>query len=337
VPDFYARLPKAELHVHIEGTLEVELSFALAERNGLPPPFRSVEAARRARRFTDLQSFLDVYYKMVDVLRTEQDFTDLADAYFAKARGQGVVHAEIFFDPQAHLKRGLTFETFFDGLWSAVLRSERRYGITSGLIMCFLRDESEESAQATLTAALPHAEKILGVGLDSAELGHPPSKFKGVFERARRAGWRCVAHAGEEGPPAYIREALDVLQVERVDHGVRCMEEPALVERLREERVPLTVCPFSNVKLRVVGELRAHPLRAMLEAGLLATCNSDDPAYFGGYVADNLREAARALALSDEQVVTLAKNSFEASFLSPAQKAAGIGRVEASVAAVERR
>ena len=335
--DFYARLPKAELHLHIEGTFEPELIFAIAERNKLAPPYPSVEAARAAYSFTDLQSFLDVYYRAMSVLRTETDFADLAGAYFERARAQGVVHAEIFFDPQAHLDRGLAFETVIDGLWSVISRSEERYGITSALIMCFLRDLSEDSAQTTLTSALPHVEKIIGVGLDSAERGNPPSKFKAVYERARSAGLRCVAHAGEEGPPEYIREALDVLKVERVDHGVRCMEDPMLVERLRDERIPLTVCPLSNVKLRVVDRLRDHPLGKMLDAGLLATCNSDDPAYFGGYVADNLRSVCEALALSQEQAVALARNSFEASFVSPSRKTTLLAELDAAAGAVVGR
>jgi adenosine deaminase len=335
--DLYTRLPKAELHLHIEGTAEPELVFAIAERNKLKPPFPSIEAARAAYHFTDLESFLNLYYRTLDVLRTEQDFADLADAYFRRARAQGVVHAEIFFDPQAHLRRGVVFETFLSGLWSVVSQSQSRYGITSALIMCFLRDESEESAQATLTAALPHAEKIIAVGLDSAEVGNPPSKFVRLFERARSAGWRCVAHAGEEGPPSYIREALDLLHVERIDHGVRCMDDPALVERLRAERVPLTVCPLSNVKLRVVDELGRHPLGAMLHAGLVATCNSDDPAYFGGYVADNFREVAAALQLSTADLVTLAKNSFEASFLDRVQKADYLAQIDSTLEAKDAR
>ena len=332
----FARLPKAELHLHIEGTLEPEQMFLFAERNGLEPPYSSVEAARAAYDFTDLQSFLDLYYRGTSVLRTEDDFADLADAYFRKAKAQGVVHAELFFDPQAHLRRGLTFETFFDGLWSVVSRSGERYGITSGLIMCFMRDLGADSAQHALTAALPHAEKIVAVGLDSTEVGNPPSLYADVFERARIAGWRCVAHAGEEGPPAYIREALDVLKVARIDHGVRCMEDPALVERLRRERIPLTVCPFSNVKLRVVADLRAHPLGAMLAEGLVVTCNSDDPAYFGGYVADNLREVCGALALPPQAAATLARNSFEAAFLSGRQKAAYSALLESWLTAVEQ-
>jgi adenosine deaminase len=310
--------------------------FFFARRNGLEPPYPSVEAARAAYQFADLQSFLDLYYRGMNVLRTEADFADLADAYFRRAKAQGVLHAEIFFDPQAHLNRGLTFETFFDGLWSIVSRSEERYGITSGLIMCFLRDLGAESAQNALTAALPHAEKIIAVGLDSTEAGHPPSTYREVFERARIAGWRCVAHAGEEGPPEYIREALDVLLVERIDHGVRSMEDPGLVARLRTERVPLTVCPFSNVKLRVVDDLRSHPLGAMLAEGLVVTCNSDDPAYFGGYVSDNLRDVCTALALPPQAAASLARNSFEAAFLSPRQKAGYLALLESSLTAVEQ-
>ncbi len=310
--------------------------FLFAERNGLEPPYPTVEAARAAYQFSDLQSFLDLYYRGMNVLRTEADFADLADAYFQKAKAQGVLHAEIFFDPQAHLARGLTFETFLGGLWSVVSRSQERYGITSGLIMCFLRDLGGQSAHNALTAALPHAEKIIAVGLDSTEVGNPPAIYADVFERARIAGWRCVAHAGEEGPPDYISEALDVLEVERIDHGVRCMEDPALVERLRSERIPLTVCPFSNVKLRVVRDLHAHPLAAMLAEGLLVTCNSDDPAYFGGYVADNLRDVCAALALPPQAAATLARNSFQAAFLSPQQKAAYSALLEASLTAVEQ-
>ncbi len=309
------RLPKAELHLHVEGTLEPELTFALAERNRVVLPYRSVEELRRAYEFTGLQSFLDLYYAGMAVLRTEQDFAELAGAYFARAREQGVVHAEIFFDPQAHTDRGVAFETVIGGLWPVIRDSERRYGITSKLIMCFLRDLSAESAMATLERALPYRERIAAVGLDSAEVGHPPSKFARVFERARAEGWKTVAHAGEEGPPAYVWEALDVLKVSRVDHGVRSLEDPALVARLRRERIPLTVCPLSNVKLHVVGDLRRHPLGMMLDAGLVATVNSDDPAYFGGYVGDNFAAVAGALRLSNDQLVTLARNSFEASFI----------------------
>ena len=310
--------------------------FFFAQRNGLEPPYPTVEMARAAYEFNDLQSFLDLYYKGMSVLRTEADFADLADAYFRKARAQGVVHAEIFFDPQAHLGRGLTFETFFDGLWSTVSRSEERYGITSSLIMCFLRDLGPEAAQVALTSALPHSEKIVAVGLDSTEVGYPPSLYAEVFERARIAGWRCVAHAGEEGPPSYIIEALDVLQVERIDHGVRALEDPALVARLRAERIPLTVCPFSNVKLRVVPDLHAHPMAKMLAEGLLVTCNSDDPAYFGGYVGDNLRGVCEALGLPPRAAATLARNSFEAAFISQEQKARYASVLETALTAMEQ-
>ncbi|HEX3549566.1 MAG TPA: adenosine deaminase [Candidatus Elarobacter sp.] len=320
-------IPKAELHLHVEGTLEPELAFALADRNGVTLPFASVDALRRAYAFDDLQSFLNLYYATMAVLRTERDFEELALAYFARAHAQGVVHAEIFFDPQAHTARGVAFATVIDGLWSALREAERRYGITAHLIMCFLRDLTEESAYATLEQALRFGERIVAVGLDSAEVGHPPSKFARVFDRARAEGWKTVAHAGEEGPPSYVREALDVLKVSRIDHGVRSLEDPALVERLRRDRVPLTVCPLSNVKLRVVDTLAQHPLRHMLDAGLLATVNSDDPAYFGGYAGDNLGAVADALQLTAEHVVTLARNSFEASFVEPAQRSALLARI----------
>jgi adenosine deaminase len=315
-------LPKAELHLHIEGTLEPELIFALAERNRVRLPYASVDELRRAYRFTDLQSFLDLYYAAMAVLRTEADFAELAHAYFDRARAQGVVHAEIFFDPQAHTARGVPFETVIDGLWSAVRESAARYGITSKLIMCFLRDQSAASAMATLDEAVRYGERIVAVGLDSAEVGNPPAKFAEVFARARAEGWLTVAHAGEEGPPAYVWEALDVLKVARIDHGVRSLEDPRLVARLREERIPLTVCPLSNVKLRVVDTLRDHPLGKMLGAGLVATVNSDDPAYFGGYVGENYAEVADALGLSNDALLTLARNSFEAAFLSAQEREA---------------
>ncbi|MDP9106821.1 MAG: adenosine deaminase [Candidatus Eremiobacteraeota bacterium] len=327
-PDAF-RLPKAELHVHVEGTFEPELIFALAERNRVALPYASIEALRRAYEFTDLQSFLGLYYAAMAVLRTEADFAELAHAYFARARSQGVVHAELFFDPQAHTARGVPFETVIDGLWSAVRDSEQRYGVTSKLIMCFLRDRSAESALATLEQALPYGERIVAVGLDSAEVGHPPAKFQHVFERALAEGWKTVAHAGEEGPPAYVWEALDLLRVSRVDHGVRSLEDPALVARLRDERIPLTVCPLSNVKLRVFDTLRDHNLGAMLDAGLVATVNSDDPAYFGGYVGDNLAAVAQALSLPPSALVTLARNSFEASFIDERTRNAYLARVDA--------
>ncbi len=325
-------LPKAELHLHIEGTFEPELIFAMAERNRVTLPYPSVDALRRAYEFTDLQSFLDLYYAAMNVLRTERDFAEVAEAYFARAREQGVVHAEIFFDPQAHTARGIPFETVIDGLWSAVRESERRHGITTKLIMCFLRDQSAESAMATLEAALPFGERIVAVGLDSAEVGHPPAKFRRVFERALAQGWKTVAHAGEEGPPAYVWEALDVLKVSRVDHGVRSLEDPALIARLREERMPLTVCPLSNVKLRVFDTLRDHSLPRMLDEDLVATINSDDPAYFGGYVGDNFAAVAEALALPPSALVRLARNSFEASFIDESTRSAYLARLDAAAA-----
>jgi adenosine deaminase len=327
---FAHALPKAELHCHIEGTFEPDLIFTLAERNRIALPFPTVEALRAAYEFTNLQSFLDLYYAGMSVLRHERDFEELAHEYFGRAAAQGVVHAELFFDPQAHTSRGVPFRTVIDGLWAAVRDSERHYGITSKLIMCFLRDRSAESAMATLEEALPYGERIVAVGLDSAEVGHPPSKFARVFERALAEGWKTVAHAGEEGPPAYVWEALDLLHVSRVDHGVRSLEDPALVARLRDERIPLTVCPLSNVKLRVFGSLREHNLREMLDAGIVATVNSDDPAYFGGYCGENFAAVAKALRLDDAALVTLARNSFEASFITPAERAAFLARVDAA-------
>ncbi|MER5496723.1 MULTISPECIES: adenosine deaminase [unclassified Streptomyces] len=308
-------LPKAELHLHIEGTLEPELAFALAERNGVRLPYAGTEELRTAYRFEDLQSFLDLYYALMAVLRTEEDFEQLADAYLARAAAQGVRHAEIFFDPQAHTARGVPVGTVVEGLGRALDRSEEKHGISTQLIMCFLRDESAESALETLEAAKPYLHRISAVGLDSAEVGHPPAKFREVYEAAAALGLRRVAHAGEEGPPAYIREALDVLGVERIDHGLRCMEDPELVERLVADRVPLTLCPLSNVRLRAIDTLEEHPLRDMMAAGLLCTVNSDDPAYFGGYVGDTFHAVHEALGLDREQLRTLARNSFEAAFL----------------------
>ena len=325
------RLPKAELHCHIEGTLEPEMIFELAERNGVKLAFPSVEALRDAYNFTDLQSFLRLYYQGMAVLQTTQDYYDLTTAYLKRASAQGVRHAELFFDPQAHLDRGIAFETVIDGLWNALRDGERTLGITSHLIMCFLRDLSAESAKATLETALPHRDRIVAVGLDSAEVGNPPSKFKAVFDRARAEGFLTVAHAGEEGPPEYIVEALDLLKVSRVDHGVRCMEDPALVARLVKDRVPLTVCPLSNVRLRVVDKIADHPLRRMLEAGLVATCNSDDPPYFGGYIGDNFRESAAALGLTDAELIALARNSFEASFIDDSARERYIGEIDSFV------
>ncbi|MEU5348178.1 adenosine deaminase [Streptomyces sp. NPDC020766] len=308
-------IPKAELHLHIEGTLEPELAFALAARNGVPLPYADTDDLRKAYQFSDLQSFLNLYYELMAVLRTEDDFADLADAYLARAAAQGVRHAEIFFDPQAHISRGVGIGTVVEGLGRALDRSETVHGVSTRLIMCFLRDESAESAMETLQAAKPYLGRIVGVGLDSAEVGHPPVKFREVYEAAAALGLRRVAHAGEEGPPSYITEALDVLGVERIDHGLRCLEDPELVARLVRERVPLTLCPLSNVRLRAVDVLEEHPLPAMLDAGLLCTVNSDDPAYFGGYVGDNFLAVGEALGLSSERLRDLARNSFVASFL----------------------
>jgi adenosine deaminase len=308
-------VPKAELHLHIEGTLEPELAFALAARNGVDLPYADAEALRAAYAFEDLQSFLNLYYELMAVLRTEQDFADLAAAYLARAAAQGVRHAEIFFDPQAHTARGVPLGTVVEGLWRTLRDSERTHGISTGLILCFLRDESAESALATLREATPYLNRISGVGLDSAEVGHPPAKFREVYRAAAELGLHLVAHAGEEGPPAYIAEALDVLGVQRIDHGLRCMEDPDLVERLVREQIPLTLCPLSNVRLRTVDTLDRHPLPAMLEAGLMCTVNSDDPAYFGGYAGDNFDAVRDTLALSDDRLRELARNSFRAAFL----------------------
>ncbi|WP_367041780.1 adenosine deaminase [Streptomyces sp. Je 1-332] len=308
-------LPKAELHLHIEGTLEPELAFSLAARNGVTLPYADTEELRKAYLFDDLQSFLDLYYGLMAVLLTEDDFEELADAYLARAARQGVRHAEIFFDPQAHMARGVGIGTVIEGLGRALDRSEERHGVSTRLIMCFLRDQSAASALETLEAARPHLHRIVGVGLDSAEVGHPPAKFREVYEAAAALGLRRVAHAGEEGPPAYITEALDVLGVERIDHGLRCMEDPQLVERLVRERIPLTLCPLSNVRLRAIDVLEEHPLVRMMDAGLLCTVNSDDPAYFGGYVDDTFHAVREALSLGQERLRELARNSFEASFL----------------------
>jgi adenosine deaminase len=319
---FARDLPKAELHLHIEGTLEPELMFELARRNGVSLPYASVEDVRRAYVFSDLQSFLDIYYAGCRVLLAEQDFYDLTWAYLARAAVQGVRHAEIFFDPQTHTDRGVPFETVISGIHRALEDGQSRLRMTGGLILCFLRHLSAEAAMRVLTEALPFREWILAVGLDSSEVGHPPAKFKDVYDRARASGLLAVAHAGEEGPPAYVWEALDVLKVRRIDHGVRSIEDERLVGRLVEEQIPLTVCPLSNVKLRVFPSLRAHNLKQLLDRGLLVTVNSDDPAYFGGYVADNFQASAAALDLTREQLLTLARNSFVASFVSADQRRA---------------
>ena len=330
---FIAGLPKAELHLHIEGTFEPELMFAIAARNGVELPYDSVAALRAAYAFGNLQDFLNLYYQGMSVLRTERDFYDLTWAYLERARAQTVLHTEIFFDPQGHTQRGVAFETALDGISRALEDGRAKLDISSKLIMCFLRDLSADDAEVTLDAALAHKDRIVGVGLDSAEVGHPPSKFAKVFARARAEGLIPVAHAGEEGPADYVREALDLLKVARIDHGNRSLDDPALVERLARDRVPLTVCPLSNLRLCVVDDIKAHPLKAMLDAGLFATVNSDDPAYFGGYVNENYVAVQEALSLSKTEIVTLARNSFEAAFLKRAEKDAFLDHLDDYVAA----
>ena len=310
-------IPKAELHIHIEGSLEPELMFEIASRNGIRLRHRTVDEVRRAYDFTDLQSFLDIYYEGARVLLKQRDFQEMTAAYLERAAADNVRHAEIFFDPQTHTDRGLEFATVIDGIWAALQDSP----ISAKLILCFLRHLSAESAMKTLERALPFRDRIVAVGLDSSELGNPPSKFAAVFSRARAEGFRTVAHAGEEGPSAYIREALDLLGVSRIDHGVRCIEDPALVAELVARRIPLTVCPLSNVKLRVFPSMKQHNLRELLAHGLRVTINSDDPAYFGGYVVENFLAVHRALGLTTAEVRQLAANSFGASFLSTEEKA----------------
>jgi adenosine deaminase len=329
LPELLRRSPKAELHIHIEGSLEPERIFALAQRNGVALPYASVEALRAAYAFTDLQSFLDIYYAGASVLLTEQDFYDMAWDYAQRAAADHVVHAELFFDPQTHTERGVPIGTVIEGLSRACHDARERLGLSLSLILCFLRHLSEDAAFETLEQALPWRQHFIGVGLDSSERGHPTEKFANVFARCRELGLHVVAHAGEEGPPAYIRSALDVLQVERIDHGVRCTEDPALVRRLALQRVPLTVCPLSNVKLCVFPDLAAHNLPALLEAGLCATVNSDDPAYFGGYLNDNLVQTFAALpALGAREAWQLLTNSLEASFVPPATKGAWQARLD---------
>ena len=330
---FILGLPKAELHLHIEGSLEPELMFALAKRNAVSIPYASVEDVRAAYAFSNLQDFLDIYYAGAAVLLKRQDFHDLAMAYFDRAAADGVVHAEIMFDPQTHTDRGVPFEEVIEGLLSAMAEAEAKHGLTSALILSFLRHLSEEAAFATFVEAEPWLDRIAAVGLDSSEVGHPPEKFARVFAAAAAKGLRLVAHAGEEGPPEYVYEALDVLHVDRIDHGNRALEDAALVERLVRDGMTLTVCPLSNLKLCVVSDLVDHPIDAMLAKGLKATVNSDDPAYFGGYVADNYRAVVTARGLGKTELATLARNSFAGSFLPPEAIAAHIARVDAFVAA----
>lgn len=329
---FIAALPKAELHLHIEGSLEPELMFELARRNGIAIPFATVEDIRAAYAFSNLQDFLDIYYQGMGVLQTEQDFYDLTAAYLSRAHADGVRHSEIFFDPQGHTARGIPFATVVGGITRALDDAQARYDMSSRLIMCFLRHLSEEEAEATLDEARPWLDRIDGVGLDSSEVGHPPAKFQRVFARARDLGLRLVAHAGEEGPPAYVHEALDLLGVDRIDHGNRSLEDEALVARLADDAMCLTVCPLSNLKLCVVDDMTAHPLKTMLDAGLLATVNSDDPSYFGGYVNANYTAVADALDLSRDELVTLARNSFLGAFLDDDAKARHLAAIDAYAA-----
>jgi len=320
VRSFIHDLPKAELHVHIEGTLEPELLFDLAARNRVELPFSTVEEVRKAYAFDNLQSFLDLYYEGAAVLVHERDFYDLAHAYLRTAAAQNVRHAEIFFDPQTHTQRGVELETVVSGLRRALDDAEREWGVSSKLILCFLRNLSAEAAMETLEQALPLKDCIVGVGLDSSERGHPPSKFQDVFERALQSGFLTVAHAGEEGPPDYIWQALNLLGVSRIDHGVRCLEDPELIEYLKEKQIPLTVCPLSNVELRVFDRLEDHNLKTLLDRGLCATVNSDDPAYFGGYIEENYVAVQRALGLDRSRIGKLASNAFHASFLPADEK-----------------
>ncbi len=320
LPELLRLMPKAELHIHIEGSLEPELIFALAKRNGVTLPYASVDALRSAYAFTNLQSFLDIYYAGASVLLKEQDFYDMARAYFVKAREDNVVHAELFFDPQTHTARGVGMDVVIKGLHRACVGAQAEFGISASLIMCFLRHLSEEDAFETLEQAMPYRDLLVGVGLDSGELGNPPEKFARVYARCRELGFHLVAHAGEEGPPAYIWTALDVLKVERIDHGVQAIKDPTLMQRLAKDRIALTVCPLSNLKLCVFPDMGSHNLRHLLNAGLAITINSDDPAYFGGYMNENFTQTFAALGLDTQHAYTLARNSFEASFADEALK-----------------
>lgn len=333
LPALLRSMPKAELHMHIEGSLEPELIFALAQRNSVVIPYASVEELRRAYAFTNLQSFLDIYYAGASVLLTEQDFYDMAWAYLLRAQADNVLHTEMFFDPQTHTARGVAMETVINGLHRACVDAKEKLGVSALLILCFLRHLSEDDAFATLEQALPYRDKFVGVGLDSSEVGHPPEKFAKVFARCRALGFHLVAHAGEEGPPEYVWTALDLLKVERIDHGVQSAKDPALMKRLAQDRIPLTVCPLSNLKLCVFPSLAQHNLGALLDAGLMATVNSDDPAYFGGYVNENFIQTFAATGLTAQHAYTLARNSFEASFVDAAAKQGFIDRLDAAFAA----
>lgn len=332
--NFIQQLPKVELHLHIEGTLEPELMFALAQKNGVQLPYKNVDEVRAAYAFHNLQSFLDIYYAACDVLRTEQDFFDLTWAYLQRVSAQNVKHVEIFFDPQTHTDRGISFDTVIKGIYRALREGEHTLGITSHVILCFLRHLDEDAAFKTLMQALPYKDWIIAVGLDSSESGHPPEKFRRVFARARAEGFLTVAHAGEEGPPEYIWQALDMLEVKRVDHGVRCEEDAVLLERLAKSRVPLTVCPLSNLKLCVFKQLSDHNLKRLLDKGLCVTINSDDPAYFGGYMNENFIATAEALKLSKDDVVQLVRNSMEAAFLCDEHRKALLASLDKASKAV---
>ncbi len=325
---FIQEIPKAELHVHIEGTLEPELMLEIGKRNGVQLKYKSIEEAKRAYNFHNLQSFLDIYYEGANVLLKEEDFYDLTWAYLKKSKADNVIHSEIFFDPQTHTDRGIAFETVINGISKALEDGEKRLNISSKLIMCFLRHLSEDSAMKTLEMSIPFRERIIGIGLDSSEVGNPPVKFENVFKKAESIGYSLVAHAGEEGPPEYIWEAINKLNVRRVDHGVKCLEDELLVKELVERKIPLTVCPLSNIKLKVFQSLKEHNLKKMLDKSLIVTINSDDPAYFGGYVNQNFLETAIALNLSKDEVFKIAKNSFEASFLNDVDKKSMILKLE---------
>lgn len=329
LPALLRQMPKAELHIHIEGSLEPELIFALAQRNNVALPYATVDELRSAYAFTNLQSFLEIYYAGASVLQTEADFYDMASHYFVKAAQDNVVHAELFFDPQTHTVRGVGMDTVVNGLHRACTDAQQTLGISASLIMCFLRHLSEEEAFQTLEQALPFRDKIIGIGLDSGELGNPPEKFARVFARCRELGFHLVAHAGEEGPPAYIWTALDVLRVERIDHGVQAIKDAALMQRLAKDRIALTVCPLSNLKLCVFPDLTSHNLRQLLDAGLAATVNSDDPAYFGGYMNDNFTQTFAATGMTATHAYALARNSFEASFMAAGAKLAHLAQLEA--------
>lgn len=326
---FIEGLPKVELHLHIEGSLEPELMFALAQRNKIEIPFKSVDEVRKAYDFSNLQDFLDIYYQGMNVLQTEQDFYDLTWAYLERVAKQNVMHVEIFFDPQGHTERGVAFETVLDGITRALDDGRKKLGVSSFLIMCFLRHLSEDAAFETLESAIPYKHRILGVGLDSSEKGHPPSKFKNVFAEAKKHGFLIMAHAGEEGPPEYVWEALDMLKVDRIDHGNRSLEDEKLVARLVKEGTALTVCPLSNLKLCVVKDMKDHPLKKMLNLGLKATINSDDPAYFGGYMNENFKAVTDSLHLDKSDLLTISRNSIHASFLDKAAKDVLLGKLDA--------